>query len=448
MTAVTDSPKQESKVFAGLQRLGRSLMLPIAVLPAAGILLRIGQDDLLGRFSALESTAAVISAAGQAVFTWLPLIFAVGIAIGWAKKADGSTALAAVVGYMVINGVFEAMSPIVLEGKTDPKGAQALINYGVLGGIVMGLLSAMLWQRFYRTKLPDFLGFFNGRRLVPILTAVTGLVVGVGMAFIYPAFNSALTWVGETVADNTVIGGGIYGAANRLLIPTGLHHILNSTVWFLVGDYTDASGQLVRGDLNRFFAGDPTAGTFMTGFFPIMMFALPAAALAIWRNARPSQKKLVGGIMLSTGLTAFVTGITEPLEFSFMFVAWPLYVVHAILTGTSMALVNALGIHDGFTFSAGAIDYLLNFGKATDAWLLIPIGLGYAVIYYLLFSFVIKKWNLRTPGREAETDVEVGAGGDATVEADPAPAVTGDTRTEEPTVTEAEAKPDKKLEGE
>ncbi|MFE6925315.1 PTS transporter subunit EIIC [Nocardia sp. NPDC057663] len=448
MTAATDSPKQESKVFAGLQRLGRSLMLPIAVLPAAGILLRIGQDDLLGRFSALEGTAAVISAAGQAVFTWLPLIFAVGIAIGWAKKADGSTALAAVVGYMVIDGVFKAMSPIVLEGKTDPKGAQALINYGVLGGIVMGLLSAILWQRFYRTKLPDFLGFFNGRRLVPILTAVTGLVVGVGMSFIYPAFNSALTWVGETVADNTVLGGGIYGAANRMLIPTGLHHILNSTVWFLVGDYTDASGQLVRGDLNRFFAGDPTAGTFMTGFFPIMMFALPAAALAIWRNARPSQKKLVGGIMLSTGLTAFVTGITEPLEFSFMFVAWPLYVVHAILTGTSMALVNALGIHDGFTFSAGAIDYLLNFGKATDAWLLIPIGLGYAVIYYVLFSFVIKKWNLRTPGREAETDIEAGAPDVAAVEAEAALTATGDTRTDAPLVAETEAKLDKKLKGE
>ncbi|MEU4323381.1 PTS transporter subunit EIIC [Nocardia fluminea] len=448
MTAVTDTPKQESKVFAGLQRLGRSLMLPIAVLPAAGILLRIGQGDLLGRFSALESTASVISAAGQAVFTWLPLIFAVGIAIGWAKKADGSTALAAVVGYMVINGVFEAMSPIVLEGKTDPKGAQALINYGVLAGIVMGLLSAILWQRFYRTKLPDFLGFFNGRRLVPILTAFTGLIVGVGMAFLYPAFNSALTWVGETVADNTVVGGGIYGAANRLLIPTGLHHILNSTVWFLVGDYTDASGQLVRGDLNRFFAGDPTAGTFMTGFFPIMMFALPAAALAIWRNARPSQKKLVGGIMLSTGLTAFVTGITEPLEFSFMFVAWPLYVVHAILTGTSMALVNALGIHDGFTFSAGAIDYLLNFGKATDAWLLIPIGLGYAVIYYVLFSFVIKKWNLRTPGREAETDVEAGVPDAALVEAETAMTATGDTRTDAPSVAEVETKLDKKLEGE
>ncbi|RZK94877.1 MAG: PTS N-acetylglucosamine transporter subunit IIBC [Rhodococcus sp. (in: high G+C Gram-positive bacteria)] len=405
---VVDSPKKESAVFAGLQRLGRSLMLPIAVLPAAGILLRLGQDDLLGRFDSMHTAASVISAAGQAVFTWLPLIFAVGIAIGWAKKADGSTALAAVVGYMVINGVFEAMSPVVLEGKTDPNGDQALINYGVLAGIVMGLLSAILWQRFYRTKLPDYLGFFNGRRLVPILTALTGLVVGVLMAFLYPAFNSALTWVGETVAENSVIGGGVYGMANRLLIPTGLHHILNSTVWFLVGDYQNASGELVRGDLNRFFAGDPSAGIFMTGFFPIMMFALPAAALAIWRNARPSQKKVVGGIMLSTALTAFLTGITEPLEFAFMFVAWPLYLIHAFLTGTSMALVNALGIHDGFTFSAGFFDYVLNFGKATNAWMLIPIGLGYAVVYYVLFSFVIKKWNLRTPGREddAETNAD------------------------------------------
>ena len=409
---VVDSPKKESAVFAGLQRLGRSLMLPIAVLPAAGILLRLGQDDLLGRFDSMHTAASVISAAGQAVFTWLPLIFAVGIAIGWAKKADGSTALAAVVGYMVINGVFEAMSPVVLEGKTDPNGDQALINYGVLAGIVMGLLSAILWQRFYRTKLPDYLGFFNGRRLVPILTALTGLVVGVLMAFLYPAFNSALTWVGETVAENSVIGGGVYGMANRLLIPTGLHHILNSTVWFLVGDYQNASGELVRGDLNRFFAGDPSAGIFMTGFFPIMMFALPAAALAIWRNARPSQKKVVGGIMLSTALTAFLTGITEPLEFAFMFVAWPLYLIHAFLTGTSMALVNALGIHDGFTFSAGFFDYVLNFGKATNAWMLIPIGLGYAVIYYVLFSFVIKKWNLRTPGREDDAEANADTNAD------------------------------------
>lgn len=395
-----DEAKKESRSLAGLQRFGRSLMLPIAVLPAAGILLRLGQDDLLGRFSSMETAASVISAAGQAVFTWLPLIFAVGIAIGWAKKSDGSTALAAVVGYMVMNGVFEAMSPVVLEGKVDANGDPAVINYGVLAGIVIGLLSAILWQRFYRQKLPDYLGFFAGRRLVPILTAITGLVVAVLMSFVYPLFYSALNWVGTTVADNSVLGGGIYGFANRMLIPTGLHHILNSVVWFLVGDYQDASGQVVRGDLNRFFAGDPSAGVFMTGFFPIMMFALPAAAFAIYRNAKPSQKKLVGGIMLSTGLTAFVTGITEPLEYAFMFVAWPLYIIHAFLTGTSMALVNALGIHDGFFFSAGAIDYILNFGIATKAWLLIPIGLVYALIYYFLFSFVIKKWNLRTPGRE------------------------------------------------
>ena len=205
--------------------------------------------------------------------------------------------------------------------------------------------------------------------------------------------------MGNAVADNTVVGGGIYGTLNRLLIPLGLHHILNSIVWFIIGDYNGA-----HGDLNRFFAGDPSAGVFMTGFFPIMMFALPAAALAIWHEAKPSQKKIVGGIMLSTGLTAFLTGITEPLEFSFMFVAWPLYVVHAVLTGTSMMLVNFLGIHHGFGFSAGAIDYVLNFGIAQNPLWLIPIGLGYAAVYYVVFRFVIRRWNLRTMGREDETD--------------------------------------------
>jgi len=394
------APKRGAGAFAVLQRLGRSLMLPIAVLPAAGLLLRLGQPDLLGGIPGFETGGSVISAAGNAVFTWLPLIFAVGIAIGWAKKSDGSTALAAVVGYMVIDGVFEAMSPLVLAGETTATGDPAVIDYGVLGGIVMGLLSAMLWQRFYRTKLPEFLGFFSGRRLVPILTAGTGLVVGVVMSFVYPIFNAALTWVGTAVASNDVVGGGVYGVVNRLLIPTGLHHILNNIVWFLVGDYSGADGKVYRGDLTRFFQGDPSAGVFMTGFFPIFMFALPAAALAIWRHARPEKKKLIGGIMLSTALTAFLTGITEPLEFSFMFVAWPLYVVHAVLTGTSMMLVNALDIHTGFSFSAGLIDYVLNFSISQNSIWLIPIGLGYAVVYYVIFSFVIKRWNLKTPGRE------------------------------------------------
>ncbi|GAA4676785.1 PTS transporter subunit EIIC [Frondihabitans cladoniiphilus] len=395
--AVAQPPKKQSRAFANLQRLGRSLMLPIAVLPAAGILLRLGQTDLLGAIPGFGQWAAVISAAGNGVFTWLPLIFAVGIAIGWAKKSDGSTALAAVVGYMVVYTVFQAMSPIVLGTKANAAGTVPTINFGVLGGIVMGLVSAVLWQRFHRTKLPDFIGFFSGRRLVPILTAVSGLIIGIAMAYVYIPFNAAITWIGETAATNSVVGGGIYGLANRLLIPTGLHQILNSVVWFIVGDYKGA-----HGDLNRFFAGDPHAGIFMTGFFPIMMFGLPGAALAIWRTANPKRRKLIGGIMLSAALTSFVTGITEPLEYSFMFVAWPLYIIHAVLTGTSLALVNALGIHDGFTFSAGAIDYVLNFGKAQKAIWLIPIGIGYGLIYYFLFTFVIKRWNLRTPGREPE----------------------------------------------
>jgi PTS system N-acetylglucosamine-specific IIC component len=390
----TGAPKKRFNL-AGLQRLGRSLMLPIAALPAAALLLRLGQDDLLGRFSPLATVADVMAAAGGALFSHLPLIFAVGIAIGWAKKSDGSTALAAVVGYLVLEGVFEAMSPVVL-GK-DAAGEQEMINFGVLGGIVTGLIAAVLWQRYYRLKLPDYLGFFGGRRSVPIITAVVMMVVGVLMSFVYPLFNSVLTSLAEAVDANTVIGGGIFGAVNRLLLPLGLHHIINSVVWFILGDYNGATG-----DLNRFFAGDPSAGTFMTGFFPIMMFALPAAAMAIWHEARPEQRKIVGGIMLSTALTAFLTGITEPLEFSFLFVAWPLYLIHALLTGTSLALTNALGIHDGFGFSAGAIDYLLNFGQATKPLLIIPIGLAYAAVYYLLFRFVIRKWNLRTPGREDE----------------------------------------------
>ena len=416
MTATIDSPApaKPRSGLAGLQRLGRSLMLPIAALPAAGLLLRLGQDDLLGRFDSLKVVAAVLAGAGGALFDNLPLIFAVGIAIGWARKADGSTALAAVVGYLVLAGVFKAMSPVVLAGQLDSKGAQAVVNFGVLGGIVVGLLTAILWQRLYRTKLPVYLGFFNGRRFVPIVVAIVMMVLGVLLSLIYPLFNSGLTALGNAVQANSVVGGGVFGVANRLLIPLGLHHILNSVVWFILGDFNG-----VHGDLNRFFAGDPTAGTFMTGFFPIMMFALPAAALAIWHEARPGGRKVVGGIMLSVALTSFVTGITEPLEFAFVYVAWPLYLIHAFLTGTSMALTNALGIHDGFTFSAGLIDYVINFGQATNALWLIPIGLVYAAIYYVVFRLVIRRWNLKTPGRDPESDpeTETETDGSATVPA-------------------------------
>lgn len=401
-TASASAPRKkgDGQSMKVLQRFGRSLMLPIAALPAAAILQRLGQDDLLGQFSSISVAAQVIGAAGSALFDGLPLLFAVGISFGFAKKGDGSTALAAVVGYLVLANVFEVMSPVVLSGDaTAVDGEKPTIDYGVLGGIIIGLTSALLWQRFHRTKLPDWLGFFGGRRLVPILTSLAALVIGVVLALVYPFFDKGLSGIGTAVSDNTVIGAGIYGVLNRLLIPFGLHHILNSIVWFILGDYDGA-----HGDLNRFFAGDPSAGVFMTGFFPIMMFGLPAAALAIWQEAKPGQKKVIGGIMLSTGLTSFLTGITEPLEFSFMFIAWPLYLIHAVLMGTSMALTNALGIHTGFGFSAGTIDYLLNFGISQNSIWLIPIGLGYALIYYFLFRFVIRKWNLRTPGREEDAE--------------------------------------------
>ncbi|MFP5022907.1 PTS transporter subunit EIIC [Pseudonocardia phyllosphaerae] len=402
MSAVTSTPapsepvkKKRRSPLGGLQRLGRSLMLPIAVLPAAGLLQRLGQDDLLGAVPGLQNVAAVFTGAGGALFDHLPMIFALGIAIGWARKADGSTALAALVGYLVLDGVFAELSPMVLPGVLDSDGEQATVDFGVLGGIVTGLVAAILWQRFHRTTLPTFLGFFNGRRLVPILTAVVMMVIAVVMSLVYPIFNAGLSALGDAVAQNAVVGGGLFGFVNRLLLPVGLHHILNSVVWFIIGDFDGK-----HGDLTRFFAGDPSAGVFMTGFFPIMMFALPAAALAIWHEARPERRKLVGGIMVSVALTSFVTGITEPLEYAFVYVAWPLYLIHAVLTGTSLALVNALGIHDGFSFSAGAIDYVLNFGQATRPLWLIPIGLAYALVYYVLFRFVIRRWNLRTPGRE------------------------------------------------
>ncbi|MEV6239370.1 PTS transporter subunit EIIC [Lentzea sp. NPDC051838] len=404
---------REIKGLATLQRFGRSLMLPIAVLPAAGLLLRAGQDDLLGKDGlGWNAVAAVIGAAGDALFTNLPLLFAVGIAVGFARRGDGSTALAAAVGYTVLTSIFKAMSPLVLDQPTDPLAKPVLIDYRVLGGIVVGILTALLWQRFHRTKLPPYLAFFGGRRFVPIVVAGVMILVGVVMGLVYPWFNAGITALGEWVTGSTIIGAGIYGVINRLLIPLGLHHIINNIVWFQFGTFDEKTG-----DIPRFLAQDPSAGTFQTGFFPILMFALPAAALAIVHTARPNQKKIIGGIMGSAALTAFITGVTEPLEFAFMFVAWPLYVVHAILTGTSLAISNALGIHDGFSFSAGAIDFILNWNIATKPWLLIVLGLIYAAIYYFLFRWVITKWNLKTPGREDDESPEadesiVGSGGD------------------------------------
>lgn len=403
--AKTKKAKKPIPGFAQMQRVGRSLMLPIASLPAAALLLRLGQADMLGadglsaKISWMQPVADVFAAAGDALFANLAMLFALGVAVGYAKKSDGSTALAALIGYLVFTGVSDTLSPYVL-GEAAEGETQALINYGVLGGIVIGLTAALLYQKYHRIKLPPYLAFFGGRRFVPIVTAGAAVLIAVLGALIYPAFDAAFGALGDWVTGSAVLGGFVFGTLNRLLVPLGLHHLLNSMPWFQFGDYTDASGGVWHGDIARFLHGDPTAGIFLTGFFPIMMFALPAAALAIVHTARPENRKVIGGIMGSAALVAFVTGVTEPLEFAFVFVAYPLYAIHAVLTGTALALVNALELRSGFGFSAGAIDFLLNWRIADQPLLIILIGLGYAVLYYFLFRFVITKWNLRTPGRE------------------------------------------------
>jgi N-acetylglucosamine PTS system EIICBA or EIICB component len=396
--------------FAQLQRLGKSLMLPIALLPAAGILLRLGQPDLLGgiKTPVIGPFFEAMSAAGGAVFANLPLLFAIGVAIGFAKKADGSTALAAAAGYLVVEAVFKAMSPVVLDGVLDQAGEQAQINYSVFAGILVGLLTALLFDRYHTIALPSYLGFFGGRRFVPIVVSVTSLVLGFGLSYFYPIFNVGLTGVGQFIGGSGALGAFTYGFANRMLIPVGLHHILNTYVWFLFGDYQGPGGTVVTGELTRFAAGDPTAGLLTAGFYPILMFGLPAAALAMIHMADKKQKKIAVGILGAAAITAFLTGVTEPLEFAFMFVAFPLYVVHAVLTGLSLAIAYLLDIHLGFSFSAGLIDLLL-YGSAPaakNAWLLIVMGLVFFVVYYVLFRLAIRWWDLRTPGRQPRDEFE------------------------------------------
>ncbi|MCY7402807.1 MAG: glucose PTS transporter subunit IIA [Nocardioides sp.] len=393
--------------FAQLQRLGKSLMLPIALLPAAGILLRIGQEDMLGQYNppVIGPFFDAMSAAGGAIFANLPLLFAVGVAIGFARKADGSTALSAVAGYLVVAEVFKAMSPIVLAGETTPAGDQAMINYSVFAGIIIGVVTAWLFDRYHTIQLPSYLGFFGGRRFVPIVVSLASLFIGFGLSYLYPLFDMGLTGIAEFIGGSGAIGAFVYGFVNRMLIPLGLHHIVNTYIWFLYGDFT-ANGTTYTGELTRFANGDPGAGRLTAGFYPILMFGLPGAALAMIHAARARQKKLAIGILSAAGLTAFLTGVTEPLEFAFMFVAFPLYVIHAVLTGLSLALAYTLDIHLGFSFSAGLIDLLL-YGTAPAAKnipLLIAMGVVFFVLYYVLFRFAITRWNLLTPGRDPELD--------------------------------------------
>ncbi|MEV7288024.1 PTS transporter subunit EIIC [Streptomyces sp. NPDC093252] len=406
-TTAAPAKKRGSGLFQGLQKVGRSLQLPIAVLPAAGLLVRLGQDDVFGKDGlGWDKVASVFANAGSAITGSLPMLFCIGVAIGFAKKSDGSTALAALVGFLVYSKVLESF-PVTEAVVQDGADAAATYNNpGVLGGIIMGLLSAVLWQRYHRKKLVDWLGFFNGRRLVPIIMAFVGVAVGVFFGLVWEPIGDGISNFGEWMTGLGSFGAALFGAINRALIPIGMHQFVNTVAWFQLGDFTNAAGDVVHGDYSRFLAGDPEAGMFMSGFFPIMMFGLPAAAIAIAHAARPERRKAVMGMMVSLALTSFVTGVTEPIEFSFMFIAPLLYVIHAVLTALSMAITWALGVHAGFNFSAGFIDYALNWNLATRPWLIIPIGLVFAAIYYTLFRFAIVKFNLTTPGREPEEEIE------------------------------------------
>ncbi|WP_371678381.1 PTS transporter subunit EIIC [Streptomyces sp. NBC_01276] len=406
MTTATAAPakKPGAALLQGMQKVGKALQLPVAVLPAAAILLRLGQDDVFGK-DGLQwgKVATVFASAGDAVFSNLALLFCVGVAIGYAKKADGSTALAALVGFLVYKNVLTAFP---MDGSVTallPKGKPQ--DPGVLGGILIGLVSAMIWQRYHKTRLVDWLGFFNGRRLVPIIMAFVGTLFGVFFGLAWAPIGDALGSFSEWLIGLGSVGAGIYGVFNRGLIPVGMHQFLNTFFQQQVGSFTKADGSIVTGEIPRFFAGDPTAGQFMSGFFPIMMFGLPAAAIAIAHCARPERRKVVMGMMISLALTSFVTGVTEPIEFTFLFLAPLLYAVHAVLTGISMAVTWGLGVHDGFGFSAGLIDYLLNWKLATNPWMIIPIGLAFGAVYYVVFRFAITKWNLPTPGRESDEEL-------------------------------------------
>ncbi|WP_425432094.1 glucose-specific PTS transporter subunit IIBC [Halobacillus hunanensis] len=408
-------------------------MLPVALLPAAGILLAFGtsfaQDDFVDKVPFfgtpwVQTLLKVMAEAGGIVFDNLPLLFAVGVAIGLAK-GDGVAGLAAIIGYLIMNVVMGVLGEVTPEMTSDPAYAEVLgiptLQTGVFGGIIVGILAASMYNRYYNIELPQFLGFFAGKRFVPIITAFMSLFLGIIMLFVWPYAQSGLNALSYLMLEtNQTISVFFFGVIERALIPFGLHHIFYSPFWFEFGTYTTAAGEVVRGDQAIFFAQlqdgvEFTAGTFMVGKFPFMMFGLPAAALAIYHTAKPERKKVVGGIMASAALTSFLTGITEPIEFSFLFVAPLLFGIHCIFAGFSFMIMEILGVKIGQTFSGGLIDFIL-FGvlpNRTEWWWVIIVGLCFSVIYYFGFRWAILKFNLATPGREdeaedADDDGEVG----------------------------------------
>ena len=386
-------------LLASLQKIGGALMLPIAVLPIAGLLLRLGQPDLLNFPS--------MAAAGGAIFDNLGILFAIGVAVGLARENHGAAGLASVVGYLVTTKGAEVLINVPPGAIADLTGqahdlavaaykAHELAKLSVPAGIISGLTAGALYNRFCNINLPSYLTFFGGRRFVPIASGFAGLVFAWLFGMEWQHLEDGMDALSRSVLHAGAFGLFAYGVLNRVLIVTGLHHIVNNIAWFILGDYHG-----VTGDLKRFFAGDPTAGAFMSGFFPVMMFGLPAACLAMYHTALPERRRAVGGLLGSIALTSVLTGVTEPIEFTFMFLAPFLYVVHALLTGVAFIIMNALQVRLGFGFSAGLFDYVLNFNRATHPWRLLPVGALYFGLYYGLFRYAIVKLNLKTPGRDA-----------------------------------------------
>ena len=392
-----------TNAFSLLQKIGKCMMLPVSVLPVAGILLGVGSAN----FSWLPTIVSqIMAASGNAIFANLPLLFAIGVAIGLTDN-DGVAALAGTVGFVVFLAAMGVCAKLRGIETTAIMGIQS-IETGVFGGIIVGLIAAAAFNRFYRIQLPSYLGFFAGKRSVPIITAFAVIAAGVLLSFIWPPIGAAIkAFSNWAVHERPALAFTIYGIVERALIPFGLHHVWNVPFFFEAGDYTDpATGNVVHGEIARFISGDPTAGN-MTGGYLFKMWGLPAAAFAIWHAARKENRAKVGGIMVSAALTAFLTGITEPIEFAFLFVAPLLYAIHALLAGVAYFVCIALHIKHGFTFSHGLIDYVVLFPKSQRALWLFAIGPIWAAVYYGVFSFAIRKFNLMTPGREVQEESEV-----------------------------------------
>lgn len=375
---------KSGRVFTVLQKIGKSLMLPVSVLPAAGLLLRIGQNDLLGRYGPAFQNLAT---AGDAIFGNLPLIFAVGVAIGF-SEGEGVAALAAVLGQLILEAVVKATGARI----------NITINMGVFGGIMIGLMTAVLYNKYNNIKLPKALGFFSGRRFVPIITSVAAFMFAVIGVTIWPPIQNSIDVFAQK-ASASILGPAFYAAGKRLLIPIGLHHMYYPAFLFQFGEFV-VNGVRYFGDSARYFHGDPTAGVFMASEYPILMFGLPGAALAIIASAKEENRKKIVGMMISAAVVSFLTGITEPIEFSFIFVAPILFIFHVMAAFMSGIITSLLNIRLGYTFSASAIDYVLGFKFAGNPWLLWPVGVGFFALYFSVFYFTIKAKNIMTPGRE------------------------------------------------